>query len=81
MRRAHTCAATTHGAGIGIKQLLPREIFNHCSAKTLERSLGEVRHCTHCTFRTVTVFEVHVQRRSKDVAQHGDWQQSQEGNE
>ena len=81
MRRAHTGATTTHGARIGIKQLLPREIFNHCGTKTLERSLGEVGHCAHCTLWTITVFEVHIQWRSKDVTQHGDWQKSQEGNE
>ena len=59
---AHAGATATHGAGIEVEQLLPREVFNNMCAKRFERSLGEVWHCLHCALWTLAILQVHVQR-------------------
>ena len=77
---AHAGATSAHGAGIKVKQLFPCEIFDNVCTKRFKRCLGEVRHCLHCALWTFAIFQIHVQRRGEHVAQHGDWQNDEEGN-
>ena len=79
--RAHARAAAAHRAGVGVEQLLPREVLDDRGAERLELGLGEVRHRLHRALRARLVLEVHVQRRREHVAQHRDRQDRQEHDE
>src|SRR5690606_24208936 len=45
--RTHRSAATTHGAGVGVEDLLPREFRHHRCPERLEVGLHQVRHRLH----------------------------------
>ena len=79
--RAHARAAAAHRAGVGVEQLLPREVLDHRRAERLELGLGEVGHRLHRPLRAVLVAQVHVQRRREHVPQHRDRQDGEEGDE
>ena len=49
--RAHARAAAAHRAGVGVEQLLPREVLDDRGAERLELGLGEVRHRLHRALR------------------------------
>ena len=79
--RAHARAAAAHRAGVGVEQLLPREVLDHRRAERLQLGLGEVGHRLHRPLRAVLVAQVHVQRRREHVAQHRQREDGEEGDE
>ena len=79
--RADARATPTHGARVGVEELLPGELFDRGNSEALEFGFHEVRHCFHGALWALSVLEVHVERRCEDVAQHRHWQQDQETNE
>ena len=81
VRRAHARAAAAHRAGVGVEQLLPREVLDDGRAERLELGLHQVRHRLHRALRAVVVAQVHVERRREHVAQHRGGQDHEEGDE
>ena len=49
--RAHARAPPAHRAGVGVEQLLPREVLHHRRAERLQLGLGEVGHRLHRPLR------------------------------
>ena len=52
--RAHARAAAAHRAGVGVEQLLPREVLDDRGAERLQLGLGEVRHRLHRALRAAS---------------------------
>ena len=79
--RAHAGAAAAHRAGVGVEQLLPREVLDHRGTERLQLGLGEVGQRLHRPLRPVVVAQVHVQRRREHVPQHRQREDDEEGDE
>ena len=81
MRGTDRGAAAAHRAGIGVEQLLPREVLDRRRAEAFEVRLHQVRHRPHGTLRSLTVLEVQVERAREHVAELGDRQDHEEHEE
>ena len=81
VRRADARAAAAHRAGVGVEQLLPREVLDHVGAEGLERRLHQVGQRLHRPLGTIAVRQVHVHRRGEHVAQLRGRQDEQERDE
>ena len=78
---AHAGAATAHGAGVGVEELFPGELFDLGDTEGFLFGFEQVRHGLHRALRAILFAQVHVERRGEDVTQHRGRQKNEEHDE